>query len=77
MLPMVLVQVRSAPEIEQFGSAFTVNIAAVEFTTPQLLLNCARYCLPSSLKLVVNVSVVLVAPDTFVKFRPPSPLACH
>ena len=41
--------------MEQIGSAFTVKRAAVELALPQVLLNCARYCLPLSLALVVKL----------------------
>jgi hypothetical protein len=34
-----LAQTPSGPEIEQMGSALTVNVAALEFTVPQTLLN--------------------------------------
>ena len=49
-----LAQRPSAPEMEQLGRAFTVKIAAVEFTRLQVLLNWARYCLLLSLRLVVK-----------------------
>ena len=50
-----LAQTPSAPAIEQAGSAFTVKAAAVDVAPPQTLVNCARNCLPLSLRLAVKV----------------------
>ena len=60
------------------GGVFTVNVALVVGTLlPQLLLNRARYRLPLSAAVVVNVKLVLVAPALSVKLIPPSVLTCH
>ena len=50
-----LAHTASAPVMEQIGSALTVKVAAVEVALAQILLNCARYCLPLSLPVVLKV----------------------
>ena len=72
-----LAHTASAPDMEQIGSAFTVKVAAVEVVVLQVLLNCARYCLPLSLPLALKLYVLLFAPAIFVKAAPPSVLTCH
>ena len=58
------------------GFAFTVSVAAIEFTVPPLLVHAARYCLPLSDTVVANVNVPLVAPVIFVQVVP-FVLDCH
>src|SRR5678816_3845139 len=54
----------------------TVSVAAVVVAVPPGLVNTARYWLPLSAKVAVNISVVLVAPEILVK-GPPPVLTCH
>ena len=58
------------------GALLIVRVAASEKTVLQPLLNLARYCLPSSLAVAVNVRVLEVAPVMSVKIEP-FVLTCH
>ena len=62
--------------LERTGIGFTVNIAAVELTVPELLLHTARYRLLLSAVVTANVNVALVAPVIFVHVVPVG-LDCH
>src|SRR5258706_3923250 len=55
--------------------ALTVSVAAVVLALPQALVKTARYLLPLCDVLAVKLSVVLVAPEMFVKGPPV--LTCH
>lgn len=60
------------------GGVFTVSVAALLICgAPHELLNSARYCLPSSPTVGVNVYVALVAPAIFPQLDPPSVETCH
>lgn len=71
-LPQLLVTVTAGVE----GVAFTVSVAAFEFTEPLLLVHTARYCLLLSAVVVPNDKVPVVAPATFVHVVPLL-LTCH
>jgi hypothetical protein len=59
-------------------AGFTVSVAALLVAEPALLVNTARYLLPDCDVLVGEiVSVVDVAPVTFVNVVPPSVDCCH
>ncbi len=53
----------------------TVSVAAVVVAEPELLVNSARYWLPLSARVAVNMSVVLVAPG--ILLNGPPVLTCH
>ncbi len=55
----------------------TVSVAAVVVAEPFELVNTARYLLPVWVAVVTKLSVVEVAPATFVKVVPPLVLTCH
>jgi len=59
------------------GTAFTVSVAAFEFTELALFVHTALYCLLLSAVVVVNVSVALVAPVILVQVVPALVLCCH
>jgi hypothetical protein len=59
------------------GVGLTVRVAAVVVVEPQLLVNCARYCLALSPDAVVKLYVVEVAPVTLLNVAPPSVETCH
>ena len=71
-LPQLLVTVTAGVE----GIAFTVSVAAFEFTEPLLLVHTARYCLLLSAIVVAKDKVLLVAPVIFVQVVPLL-LTCH
>ena len=58
------------------GIAFTVNVAAFEFTVPALLVHEARYCLPLTPVVAATFKVRLVAPLILVQVVP-LVLSCH
>ena len=72
-MPLIAVTVRL---LDSVGTAFTVNIAALELTDPALLLHIARYCLALSAAVTANVNTALVAPVMFVHVVP-LVLDCH
>ena len=57
------------------GMELTVNVAALEFTDPAMLVHTARYCLLLSAVVVVNDNVLLVAPPMLVQLEPL--FTCH
>ena len=57
------------------GIELTVNVAALEFTDPAMLVHTARYCLLLSAVVVVNDKVLLVAPP--ILFQVPLAFTCH
>src|SRR5256712_222899 len=67
----------TVPEVG--GAVFTVSVAAVVVAIPAELVNTARYWYPFCDKAVVKLRVVEVAPapETLLKFAPPSTLTCH
>jgi hypothetical protein len=48
-------QIVAVPLTVAVGFGLTVNSAVVESTVPQAFVNCARYCLPLSLKVGVKL----------------------
>jgi hypothetical protein len=59
-------------------AALTVNVALLLVAEPAEFVNTARYLLPDCEVLVGEiVSVVDVAPETFVNVAPPSVDCCH
>ena len=58
-------------------AAVTVSVAGWLVALPATLVKTASYSLPSSVALVVKVSVVAVAPVMSAKVTPPSVLTCH
>jgi hypothetical protein len=59
------------------GAVLTVRVAAVVVALPSVFVNTARYLFPFCERVVVNVSVVDVAPATLLNVVPPSVLTCH
>ena len=59
------------------GAVFTVSVAAVVVAVPAALVNTARYWLPLSAAVAVNMSVVLVAPEIGANDPPPLVLTSH
>ncbi len=55
----------------------TVSVAVVVVAEPCEFVNTARYLLPVWAAVVTKLSVVEVAPATFVKVVPPLVLTCH
>jgi len=67
----------TVPEVG--GAVFTVSMAAVVVAIPAEFVNIARYRYPFCDEAVVKLRVVEVAPapETLLKFAPPSVLTCH
>ena len=65
----------TVPEVG--GAVFTVSMATVVVAVPAELVNNARYRNPFCDEAVVKLKVVEVAPETLLKFAPPSVLTCH
>ena len=65
----------TVPEVG--GAVFTVSVAAVVVAVPAELVNTARYWFPFCDEAVVKLRVVAVAPETLLKFAPPSVFTCH
>ena len=59
------------------GAVPTRKVAALVVVVPAVLVNTARYWLPSSPAAAVNVYVVLVAPLMLAKLAPPLVDRCH
>ena len=61
------------------GVAFTVSVAAVVVAVPAAFVNTARYWFPFCDEAVVKPRMVEVAPapETLLKFAPPSVFTCH
>jgi hypothetical protein len=72
-----LPQLLTTDTVGAAGIAFTVNIAALEFTEPALFVHTARYLLVLSAIVVLNVKVLLTEPLIFVHTVPPFVLTCH
>ena len=67
----------TVPEVG--GAVFTVSVAAVVVAVPAELVNTARYRYPFCDEAVVKPRMVEVAPapETLLKFAPPSVFTCH
>src|SRR3989442_13591639 len=67
----------TVPEVG--GAVFTVSVAAVVVAVPAEFVNTARYRYPFCDEAVVKPRMVEVAPapETLLKFAPPSVLTCH
>jgi hypothetical protein len=59
------------------GEVFTVRVAAVVVSVPQVAVKTARYWLPFCPAAAVKVSVVDMAPGTSPNVAPPLVLTCH
>ena len=59
------------------GIELTVNIAAPDVAVPAIFVHTARYCLPLSAVVVVNVKMLPVAPPILFHELPLLMLCCH
>ena len=71
-----LPQLLTTDTVGAAGMAFTLSVAKLEFIEPLLFVHTARYCLLFNAVVALTLSVLLVAPTTFVQLVP-LVLSCH